>query len=82
MEADALLEKSSQSPSSLVIVNSKKAARQLFRECSTGKKYHLSTYMTPYDRKRILQEIREELNRLEQDYRHMKMCQRSEGSRL
>ena len=24
--------------------------------------------MTPYDRKRILQEIREELNRLEQDY--------------
>lgn len=67
-EADALLEKSSQSPSSLVIVNSKKAARQLFRECSTGKKYHLSTYMTPYDRKRILQEIREELNRLEKDY--------------
>ena len=68
VEADALLEKSSQSPSSLVIVNSKKAARQLFRECSTGKKYHLSTYMTPYDRKRILQEIREELNRLEKDY--------------
>lgn len=68
VEADALLEKSSQSPSSLIIVNSKKAARQLFCECSTGKKYHLSTYMTPYDRKRILQEIREELNRLEQDY--------------
>lgn len=68
VEADALLEKSSQSPSSLVIVNSKKAARQLFCECSAGKKYHLSTYMTPYDRKRILQEIREELNRLEQDY--------------
>lgn len=68
VEVDALLEKSSQSPSSLVIVNSKKAARQLFRECSTGKKYHLSTYMTPYDRKRILQEIREELNRLEKDY--------------
>lgn len=68
VEADALLEKSSQSPSSLVIVNSKKVARQLFRECSTGKKYHLSTYMTPYDRKRILQEIREELNRLEKDY--------------
>lgn len=68
VEADALLEKSSQSPSSLVIVNSKKAARQLFCECSTGKKYHLSTYMTPYDRKRILQEIREELNRLEKDY--------------
>lgn len=68
VEVDALLEKSSQSPSSLVIVNSKKAARQLFRECSAGKKYHLSTYMTPYDRKRILQEIREELNRLEKDY--------------
>lgn len=68
VEVDVLLEKSSQSPSSLVIVNSKKAARQLFRECSTGKKYHLSTYMTPYDRKRILQEIREELNRLEKDY--------------
>lgn len=68
VEAAALLEKSSQSPSSLVIVNSKKATRQLFCECSAGKKYHLSTYMTPYDRKRILQEIREELNRLEQDY--------------
>lgn len=68
VEAGTLLEKSGRSPSSLVIVNSKKAARQLFHECNTGKKYHLSTYMTPYDRKSILQEIRDELNRLEQDY--------------
>lgn len=65
---EALLEKAGQSPSSLLIVNSKAAARQLYLNCSSGKKYHLSTYMTPYDRKRVLQEIREELKRLGQEY--------------
>lgn len=54
-------------PSTLIIVNKKAAAREFYRECA-GKKYHLSTYMTSYDRKRVLQEIRAELKQLERDY--------------
>mgnify|MGYP001864032478 CR=1 FL=1 len=66
-ESAGLLEKSREYPSSLIIVNKKAAARQLYQE-ATGKKYHLSTYMTAYDRKNGLKEIREELNRLEKDF--------------
>lgn len=62
-----LLSKCCKYPSSLIIVNTKATARELYQECG-GKKYHLSTYMTSYDRKRILKEIRQELKRLEADY--------------
>lgn len=62
-----LLAKCGESPSSLIIVNKKATARELYQECG-GKKYHLSTYMTSYDRKEVLQEIREELKELERDY--------------
>ncbi len=54
-------------PSSLIVANRKATVREMYRQCE-GKKYHLSTYMTVYDRKKILREIREELIRLEQDY--------------
>ena len=67
IEAEELLEKGNRFPSSLMIVNRKDTARKLYRSAA-GKKYHLSTYMTGYDRKRILQEIREELERLEKDF--------------
>ncbi len=46
--------------SSLIIVNSRKTAREVYRLLS-GKKYHLSTYMTPYDRSKIIKQIREDL---------------------
>lgn len=59
--------KASQSPSSLIIVNQKKRARELFDLCS-GKCYHLSTYMTAYDRQKTIEEIKNELQQLEMDY--------------
>ena len=65
--SDAILEKAMGCPSSLIIVNKKASARRLYKACS-GKKYHLSTYMTAYDRERVIREITEELKRLEKDY--------------
>ena len=54
-------------PSALVIVNRRAEAKELFKQCG-GKKYHLSTYMTAYDRKNVLDKIREELLLLEIDF--------------
>ncbi len=54
-------------PSSLIIVNTRKTARELFQKCD-GKKYHLSTYMVSVDRKRIIEEIRTVLRELERDF--------------
>lgn len=67
VESEELLLRSSQSPSSLIIVNKKATARELFQKCG-GKKYHLSTYMTSFDRKKVLREIRKELELLEEEY--------------
>lgn len=68
---EQLLQKSADCPSALIIVNRKKTARELYRDCS-GRKYHLSTYMTVFDRKRVLNEIRDELQKLEKDYPDLK----------
>lgn len=67
MTASKLLSGSFEYPSSLIVVNKKSTARILYEECR-GKKYHLSTYMTSFDRKRVLKEIREELKQLDTDY--------------
>lgn len=67
VEQTELLRQSREFSSSLIIVNRKAAARELYRQAN-GKKYHLSTYMTAYDRSRVLKEIREELRELEKDY--------------
>lgn len=64
---ESILEKAMSYPSSLIIVNKKKMARKLFRDCG-GKKYHLSTYMTPFDRKKVIKEIQLELKKLESDF--------------
>lgn len=64
---EMLVERACVSPSSLIIVNSRKKARNLYRKCK-GKKYHLSTYMTAYDRKRVLSDIRKELRCLEDEF--------------
>lgn len=67
VSSSELLSKCCEYPSSLIVVNKKATARELYQECG-GKKYHLSTYMTSYDRKRILKEIKQELKQLEADY--------------
>lgn len=63
---EGLLEKAKQNPSSLIIVNKRRTARELYHSCG-GKKYHLSTYMTALDRSRVIKEIKEELDCLERD---------------
>jgi CRISPR-associated endonuclease/helicase Cas3 len=58
---EKIVEKSSQYQCSLIIVNSRSRARKLFTLCS-GKKYHLSTYMTSEHRSEIIREIRTAIN--------------------
>lgn len=65
--SESLIEMAWSYPSSLIIVNKKQSAKKLFELCG-GKKYHLSTYMTAFDRERIIREIRSELKKLENDY--------------
>ena len=51
--------------SCLVIVNTKKAARELYRLCAEGSDaavYHLSTSLCPAHRKEILRKVREKLD--------------------
>ncbi|MCI8535361.1 MAG: CRISPR-associated helicase Cas3' [Hungatella sp.] len=67
LSEDAILAKAKSYPSTLFIVNNRATARKLFQKCK-GQKYHLSTYMTAYDRKRIIKEIKEKLKELEQDF--------------
>lgn len=59
-ELESIIEKSLNYESSLIIVNNRKKARQLYSMC-TGKKYHLSTYLTNYDRTEIIKNIRIDL---------------------
>ena len=66
-EEDVLLMKAQFFPSSLIIVNKRTTAKRLFDSCK-GRKYHLSTYMTSYDRKRVIGSIRKDLEELEKDY--------------
>lgn len=54
-------------PSSLIIVNKRSTARELYK-LAAGKKYHLSTYMTAVDRQRVIKEIKNELQKLAADY--------------
>ena len=64
---ETLLSRTVDNPSNLIIVNSRATARKLYNLC-TGKKYHLSTYMTAYDRENIIKKIKEDLTKLEEDY--------------
>lgn len=70
MDEDTILEKASLYPSSLVIVNTRTTAARLYK-AAKGHKYHLSTYMTAYDRKRVLDMIKDDLINLERDYPDM-----------
>lgn len=62
-----LLKRASTYTSSLIVVNSRAAARSLFAS-ATGEKYHLSTYMTASDRSRVIARIREALAALNKDF--------------
>lgn len=55
-----IYERSQEYGSSLIIVNRRKTARELYNLCS-GKKYHLSTYMTPQHRSEVISSIRQDL---------------------
>lgn len=56
-------------PSALVVVNSKREAKELFElHSGSGRSFHLSTYMTAYDREKVLSEIKCLLNELEKKY--------------
>lgn len=61
-ELESIIEKSFNYESSLIIVNNRKKARKLYSMC-TGKKYHLSTYMTNYDRSKTIKNIRIDLEK-------------------
>lgn len=67
---EALLQKALQSPSTLVVVNTKKEAQALYTASMSMFKnaYHLSTYMTALDRKRVIEEIKAALTKLEADF--------------
>lgn len=57
---ESIIEKAYRYNSSLIIVNSRKAARDVYAML-TGIKYHLSTYMTPNDRSETIKSIRKAL---------------------
>ncbi len=61
-DMESIAEKAQQYGSSLIIVNSRKAARETYR-LLPGRKYHLSTYMTPADRSKTIRRIRDDLAR-------------------
>jgi len=65
---ESLILRAMESPTCLVIVNSRKSARELYAACPAGRKFHLSTWMTVLDRQRVIREIRESLQALEQRY--------------
>lgn len=67
MSVETLLCQAREYPSALIVVNTKEAARTLYRE-GRGKKFHLSTYMAACDRKRIIDEIKTELEKLENEF--------------
>lgn len=64
---EALVQKAASYASSLIVVNSRRKAAELYRLC-TGEKYHLSTYMTAFDRTRVIENIKAALKRLYDDY--------------
>ena len=67
---EQLLQTTARYASSLIVMNSRRAAQRLYDKCN-GRKFHLSTYMTSQDRSRVISLIREEIRRLYKDYPDM-----------
>ena len=57
----AVAQRAAEYGSSLIVVNRRADARAVYQMLS-GRKYHLSTYMTPHDRSETVRRIREALN--------------------
>ncbi len=58
---EKLAEMARECGNALIIVNKRGTARELYDICE-GKKYHLSTYMTPKDRSEVIREIKENIH--------------------
>lgn len=54
-------------PSSLVVLNKRKHVEEIYK-LATGKKYYLTTYLIPKDRKRIIDNIKNDLKLLEIEF--------------
>lgn len=67
VDYESLISKACSNPSALIVVNKRSTAREIYSLCQ-GNKFHLSTYMSAYDRKNTIGKIKDELNRLEEDY--------------
>lgn len=67
VDYDSLIAKACNNPSALIVVNKRSTARKIYSLCC-GKKFHLSTYMSAYDRKNTIEQIKNELRNLEEDY--------------
>lgn len=62
---ETIAEKAAESRSSLIVVNRRADARAIYQMLQ-GKKFHLSTYMTPHDRSETVRKIRQALGDGEQ----------------
>ncbi len=60
-ELESIAERANGIKSSLIVVNSRKSARQVYSMLS-GNKYHLSTYMTAHDRSCAIERIKQDLD--------------------
>lgn len=60
VDFETVAARSSEYRSSLIIVNTRKSARELYRMIG-GNKYHLSTYMTPLDRRKTIENIKADI---------------------
>lgn len=67
VDCENLIAKAGENPSTLIVVNKRSTARKIYSLCC-GKKFHLSTYMSAYDRKNTIEQIKNELRNLEEDY--------------
>lgn len=57
VDFDSIVERADGCKSSLIVVNKRKTAREIYKKLS-GNKFHLSTFMTPNDRSEVIGEIR------------------------
>ena len=64
---ERLIEKTDQYSASLIVVNSKKAARTIYNRLR-GECYHLSTYMTGVDRTKTIEKIKARVKQLAEDF--------------
>ena len=60
ISSEKLVSRSQEVENSLIVVNSRKAARQIY-QLLPAKKYHLSTYMTHDDRSATIEKVKESL---------------------